>query len=391
MLSRRELLLGGAASAAAAASQSAAKKKMNFIFYMPETLRAESLGCYGHPMAKTPNFDRFASQGTRFNQCHVQNTVCAPSRCSLMTGWPVHVNGHRSLYYLLHGDEPSLFRYLKQDGYDVYWNGKNDLYSPDAFAASVTDWNPRPGAARPRLRTLLPNPILTFTPFSIRPGGDRRDTADYDNVQTAIQGRCNGATKPFCLYLPLTYAHPPFTAPKDFYNMYDPAKLPSLRPPGLSLRPNFHAEIRKTRHLDKLNDADFRKIQAVYLGMVSYSDWVFGELLAAVERTGHADDTAIFVFSDHGEWGGDYGLVEKWPSAMEDVLTRVPLLARVPGMSGGHVAPEMVELFDVMPTVLELAGVEAKHTHFARSLMTQLRGEPGDPNPGGVLRRRLQP
>jgi len=64
---------------------------------------------------------------------------------------------------------------------------------------------------------------------------------------------------------------------------------------------------------------------------------------------------------------------------MEDVLTRVPLLARVPGMKPGQVSREMVELFDVMPTVLELAGVEAKHTHFARSLMPQLRGEQGDP------------
>ena len=162
--------------------------------------------------------------------------------------------------------------------------------------------------------------------------------------------------------------------------MYDPAKLRALRPPDLPRRPNFHQAIRQTRHLDRLTDADFRKIQAVYLGMVSYSDWVFGELLAAVDRTGHADDTAIFVFSDHGEWGGDYGLVEKWPSAMDDTLTHIPLLARVPGLKQGHVSKEVIELFDVMPTVLDLAGIQPNHTHFARSLMPQLQGQPGDPN-----------
>jgi len=86
MVSRRNLLLGGLAATSQAAAQEAAKKKMNFIFYMPETMRAESMGCYGHPLIRTPNFDRFASQSTRFDQCHVQNTVCAPSRCSLMTG-----------------------------------------------------------------------------------------------------------------------------------------------------------------------------------------------------------------------------------------------------------------------------------------------------------------
>ncbi len=144
------------------------------------------------------------------------------------------------------------------------------------------------------------------------------------------------AERPFCLYLPLSYAHPPFTAPKDFYGMYEPAEVPELRPPDLPGKPNFYEAIRRTRRLDRLADEDFRKIQAVYLGMISYSDWLLGELLEALERSGHAKDTAVFAFSDHGEWGGDYGLVEKWPSAVDDVLTHVPLIARVPGQPGGH-------------------------------------------------------
>lgn len=165
--------------------------------------------------------------------------------------------------------------------------------------------------------------------------------------------------------------------------MYDPAEIPPLRPIDLPRKPNFYDAIRKTRHLDRMTDADFRKIQAVYLGMISYSDWLLGELMAALERTRHAADTALFVFSDHGEWGGDYGLVEKWPSACDDVLTRVPLIARLPaqapGIVKGHVSQEIVELYDVMATCLELAGIPAKHTHFARSLMPQLRGQRGDP------------
>jgi hypothetical protein len=118
--------------------------------------------------------------------------------------------------------------------------------------------------------------------------------------------------------------------------------------------------IRKTRRLDQITDTDFRKIQAVYLGMISYSDWLLGELMAALERTRRAADTALFVFSDHGEWGGDYGLVEKWPSACDDVLTHVPLIARLPatvGAAKGHVSLEIVELYDVMATCLELAGI----------------------------------
>lgn len=372
-ISRRQFL---ASAAAASASTAAPPKKPNFIFFMPETLRADSLACYGHPLVKTPNYDRFAAQGVRFTDCHVQNTVCGPSRVSWATGWPVHVRGHRSLYHFLRPDEPNTFRYLKDNGYDVFWYGKNDMLRPETFPLSVTEWGPRAargkGGGNP-----WPQDDPHFYSFLNSPGGDRRDTGDWANVEAAIKV-LERADKPFCIYLPLAYVHPPFTAPKDFYDMYDPAKVPALRPPNLPRKPNYYEAIRRTRRLDKLGDADFRKIQAVYLGMIGYNDWVFGELLSAVERTNHAGDTAIFAFSDHGEWGGDYGLVEKWPSACDDVLTHVPLIARIPGMQAGHVSREIVELFDIMPTTLELAGVECRHTHFARSLMPQLRGEPGD-------------
>jgi choline-sulfatase len=377
--SRRQFL--ASVSPVSVAVQAQGPKRPNFILYMPETLRAESLACYGHPLVRTPNFDRLASQGVRFEQCHVQNTVCGPSRCSLMTGWPVHVRGHRSLYYFLHPDEPNLFRYLKQNGYDIYWYGKNDLLAPESFADSVTEWEMRAGPTKGRSGGR--NPFSLDDPhyysFLYTPGGDRHETDDWARIEAAIKILERDSRRPFCIYLPLSFVHPPFTAPKDFYDMYKPADIPALRPTGLPGKPNFYEAIRRTRRLDKLSDADFRKIQAVYLGMISYSDWMLGELMAALERTGHDRDTALFVFSDHGEWGGDYGLVEKWPSACDGVLEHVPLIVRAPGVKQGHVSREIVELYDVMATVLEMAGIEAQHTHFARSLVPQLRGERGDP------------
>ncbi|MBX2996873.1 MAG: sulfatase-like hydrolase/transferase [Caldilineaceae bacterium] len=89
---------------------------MNFIFFMPDELRAESVGCYGHPLAQTPNMDALAAEGVRFDQCHVQHSVCTPSRCSMMTGWYPHVRGHRTLWHMLRPDEPNLLRYLKGKG-----------------------------------------------------------------------------------------------------------------------------------------------------------------------------------------------------------------------------------------------------------------------------------
>lgn len=385
----RRTFLGASASMAVNAPMPQAPaplQRPNLILYMTDELRAESVGCYGHPLVKTPNIDRLASEGTRFVQCHVANPVCGPSRCSFATGWPVHVRGHRSLYYALHPDEPNLFRYLKDGGYDVYWFGKNDLLSADSFPLSVTRWGSGGGRGAPAVTGLggSGNPYPPGDPhyysFLNARLPDRRRTGDYANVQAAIDVLRRPAQRPFCLYLPLTYPHPPYAAPEDFHDMYKPADLPPLRPFGLPRRPRHHEAIRRICRLGGLKDADFRQIQAVYLGMVSYADWLLGQLMEALEATNHANDTALFFFADHGDFAGDWGLVEKWPNGMTDDLTRIPLIARVPGFSRGVVSTRIVEQFDVMATCLELAGIRANHTHFARSLIPQLQGRPGDPN-----------
>ncbi|MHB8647295.1 MAG: sulfatase-like hydrolase/transferase, partial [Thermomicrobiales bacterium] len=170
-----------------------------------------------------------------------------------------------------------------------------------------------------------------------------------------------------------------YWAPPPWQTLFDPADVPPLRPTDLSGKPDFHALIRQSRRLDQLDESVMRQINAVYLGMIGVTDMLLGQLLDALDDTGLADETAVFCFSDHGDWAGDYGLVEKWPSALDDTLTRVPFIARVPGMVREHVVEEPIELFDFMATVLELADIPPRHTHFARSLVPQLRGEAGDP------------
>jgi choline-sulfatase len=360
---------------------------MNFIFFNPDELRAESVGCYGNPIVRTPNIDRLAAEGTRFDQCHVQHTVCTPSRCSFMTGWYPHVRGHRTLWNMLRADEPNLLKYLKQAGYAVHWGGKNDLLAPESFAESVTDFRlgararratethghgePPYGLDDPRYYTFLYEPV---------PGGIE-SLNDFRNVDGAVEFLRSQPEGPFAIYLPLSFPHCPYHAPEPFHSLIDPRDVPALRPQDLPNKPDFYRLIRETRRLDRLDDDFFRQLHAVYLGMISVTDTLLGMLLDALDETGHADDTTVVLFSDHGDWAGDYGLVEKWPSGLDDVLTRVPFLVRAPGsgMARGHVVPEPVETFDFMATVLDLAEIPARHTHFARSQVAQLRGEPGDP------------
>jgi arylsulfatase A-like enzyme len=395
--------------------------RVNFIFFIPDELRAESVGCYGSPAARTPNIDRLAAGGTRFDQCHVQHTVCTPSRCSFTTGWYPHVRGHRTLWNMLRPEDPNLLKYLKQTGYEVHWGGKNDLLSPDAFAESVTDYRigARSRRARPAGHGNPPYPLddPRYYTFLYEPiEGGIESVGDFQHVDGAIEflreragarasspgqsadggstgaGRGNGSGnsgKPFAIYLPLSFPHCPYHAPEPYHSMFSPDDVPPLRPADLAGKPDYHRLIRQTRRLDQLDDAFFRTLNAVYQGMISVTDTLLGMLLDALEETGHAEDTAVFLWADHGDWAGDYGLVEKWPSALDDCLTRVPFIARVPGagnpssgrvMARGHVVREPVEMFDVMATALELAGITPTHTHFARSLVPQLRGAAGDPD-----------
>jgi len=352
---------------------------MNFILFCPDEMRAESLSVYGHPCVKAPTFDRLAEEGTVFDQCHNQHPVCSPSRCSTMTGWYPHVSGHRTLWHLLQPHEPSLFRYLREAGYHVEWHGKNDLYSADSFPLCVDNFKNKKGGHHGGNCFEYGEP--GYFSFLCRPfAGGKEETSDMQNVQAGIdflKSRKKGDT-PFVLYYPLSMPHPGYGAPQPWHDMYDPKDLPPLRPVESEGKPLFHSLIREYRGLDRLPEGTLEKIQAVYLGMCSYIDWSLGRLIEALDQTGLADETAVFVYSDHGDWAGDLGLVEKWPTGLDDTLTRVPFVARIPGGASGHRVQGQNELFDLMATVLELAGIEAKHTHFSRSLVPQLKGDEGD-------------
>lgn len=362
---------------------------MNFVFFFPDELRAESLGSYGHPLVQSPNLDKLAAEGVRFEQCHVQNPVCSPSRCSLMTGLYPHVSGHRTLWHLLRPHEPSLFRYMKQAGYKIKWYGKNHLYSDDylreimedeaeleageAFRSMVGDFrkkNPFP-PDDPRFYSFLMEPEEGQTE-----GGTETDLA-IRRAASFLRSEEAGK-QPFMLYLPTLMPHAPYVAPEPFHSQYTAEDLPPLRPAHLPGKPSFHAGIREYRRLGELPDHTLEQLQAVYLGMISYVDKAFGELMQALEDSGLAGNTTVIFASDHGDYAGDYGLVEKWPNGMEDVLTRVPLIIRTPGNQTGHVVRGQVELFDIMATVMELSGIEAEHDHFAASLVPQLHGAQGD-------------
>ncbi len=197
--------------------------------------------------------------------------------------------------------------------------------------------------------------------------------------------------------------HPPYGAPEDYFNRYSPEQVraqaplrqlqpgnnkpPHLGPGGITGYRNITCFWEGTCPMDdkglKAAEDLFYYNAAIYLGRIAYVDFILGELMKGLAASPLAATTALFAHSDHGDYQGDWGAVEKWPGGLEDVLTRVPLLASVPGGPRGLRVSNPVMSIDLFPTMIELAQANATSVHFGLSLLPWItRGKA--PEPSGI-------
>ena len=346
------------------------QERPNLVLFMPDQLRADAVGAFGNTVVQTPNIDALAARGVAFVDAYAQHSVCSPSRASILTGWYPHTAGHRTLTHLLKPWEPNLLRLLRDGGYNVAWAG----HRGDTFAPGVTEESTDFSGflVRPDL-TPPPSPFPQDHPmwqaFYV---GRREPVVDFDEatVQTAEAWLAGRPCEPWALLCALGFPHPPFTVEEPWFSMHARSAVPAPLPPaGPGDKPRFHRQIRQAYGTDRLSAEDWAEIIATYYGMVARVDDQLGRVLRAVEAVGAQDRTATFFFTDHGEYLGDFGLVEKWPSGLEPCLTRNPLIVAVPGGAEGATCPALVELVDLLPTMLDLAGAKVSHSHFGHSLV----------------------
>ena len=365
----------------------------NFIVYIPDTIRAEALSAYGHPFVKSPNVDRLAARGVVFEQAHVQHTQCTPSRIAVMSGRYLHVVGHRTQTHLLQTYEPNVFRYLKNSGYTTIMLGKNDMLSVDSFNSTFTFWENdigTSGGPSPFTKPSEPG-YYSFAASAGGPGNTTKGNGDLLATTLISDWIASDPPEPFAVWISGIGAHPPYGAPAGFYDMYSAAQVHAsapLRPYSASAnKPAFIGPngIPGFRNLNSFNDSFFEGLAAVYYGRVSYMDYVLGDLMDGLDRTPSiASNTALFMTSDHGDYAGDWHNVEKYPCALDDVLTRVPLIASFPGGQAGVRAPAPVETLDLFATLLDAAGILGNETdaahpverHFSQSLLPFILGSP---------------
>ncbi|RSN64330.1 sulfatase-like hydrolase/transferase [Actinomadura sp. WAC 06369] len=357
----------------------------NFIIFMPDQLRADAVGAFGNPLAHTPNLDRFAASGTLFDQAFAQHSVCSQSRVSMFTGWYPHVAGHRTITNLIKPWEPNVFRSLKESGYHVAWLGpRGDTFAPGATELSVDEYGFWTAPSVHSFGSVEEDPDDLWARLFYR--GRRGDEAalDYDEavVRSAVDWLRHPPGGPWVLFLPLLFPHCPFTVEEPWFSLIDRSAMPgpAVREPGEGgHEPRFMAAIRERYGTGRATLAHWQELKATYYGMVARVDDQFGRVMRAAEDAGLHDRTVTFFFTDHGEYLGDHGLIEKWPAGLNDCLVREPLMIGGGGLPAGGRSAALVEMVDLVPTLLELAGVEAGYTHFGRSLLPLLT-DPGRPH-----------
>lgn len=388
-------------------------RRPHVVLFNPDHYRGDVLSHQGNEGAVTPNLDRLVREegAASFRNAFCQNPVCSPSRCSFMSGWYPHVHGHRTMNHLMHPGENVLLKTLKDAGYWVWWGGKNDLvagqhgyhdycnvrFSPSrtrAYRGEIPDsvWRGQPGSDtyygffKGRIPTEPGIPFYHDPDWAYVLGA-------IDLIREAPEGR------PLCIYVPLVYPHLPFAVEDPWFGQIDRSKVPSRVPTPRNWEglPSILRGLHENYGMASWSEERWRELKAVYYGMCARIDHQVGLVVEALKQKGIWDDTAFFFFSDHGEYAGDYGVVDINQNTFHDALTRVPFIIKLPawvkGNAGIHNA--LVELIDLPATIEELTGLSLPEDHFGRSLLPLLRGERSDHRgavfcEGGRLRGEFQ-
>ncbi|MFT5032032.1 MAG: iduronate 2-sulfatase [Candidatus Binatia bacterium] len=363
--------------------------KPNVLFLICDDLNCD-LGSYGHPQVKSPNIDRLAASGRRFERAYCQFPLCGPSRASFMTGlYPDQNLVKRNAIYIREHvpDVKTIPQMFRDNGYFATRIGKLYHYNvPKNIGTSGHDdpysWNQ---TFNPRGRDVDDEDKI----FSLRPGSfggtlswlaaDGTDSEQTDGIAAAIavkQLKKHAKEKtPFFMAVGLFRPHTPFVAPKKYFDMYPLDKIVVPKTPKGYLD-TLPAGARKSisRKKDQLNLADDLARQAIqaYYASITFADAQLGIILDELEESGLSKNTIVVFTSDHGYHMGEHGHWQK--TTLFENAARVPLIISAPGMEdAGESSGSPVEMLDIYPTLAEMCRLRAPSYLSGRALSMELK------------------
>lgn len=355
----------------------------NILLIMTDQHSPRQLGAYGDPLIRTPNLDRLADQGMRFDNTYCASPLCVPSRMSFMTGRLPSRTGMMLNQSILPSGTPTWAHHLAIAGYETSLIGRMHFEGPDQRHGFVNrpigETSARhPGASEqggPRY-TKLPQATAGQNRQVFEHAGcgpsfyQHQDRVVTDHACEYLHGHAD-ADQPFAALVGYMLPHCPFVGPKDaFEYYYDKVELPD---PGEE--PPCIRRMYKDRNLmtPPATEHQLRVAIAAYYAMCEYIDEQIGRVLGAVDDAGLADNTVVIYCSDHGEMAGQHGLWAK--KCFYEEAARVPMIARWPGVTpAGSTQPTICNLYDLAPTLCEI-GRHEPHDFDGQSLLPQLHGE----------------
>jgi choline-sulfatase len=369
------------------AGDSAAAEKPNLLFIFADDQAFDTIHARGNPEIETPNLDRLARRGITFTHSYNMGAwhgaVCVASRTMLVTGrylWFARQDEGRLTNHYLANDLlwPQL---LEGAGYDTYFTGKWHV-QVDAAKAFQTAKNIRGGMPKQTPQGYnrpIEGQVDPWKPWDKSFGGFWEGGKHWSEVlgddAVGFIERAAQSDNPFFMYLAFNAPHDPRQSPQEYVEKYPLEKL-SLPQPFIEdypydigsnrVRDEKLAPFPRTEYAVKVNRQE-------YYAIITHTDAQVGRILDALERSGKTDNTYIFFTADHGLACGHHGLMGK--QNMYDHSVRVPFFVVGPNVPQDQQMDARIYLQDVMPTTLELAGVETpKHVQF-KSLLPLIRGK----------------
>lgn len=349
----------------------------NILLLFTDMQRFDTIGALGNPHIKTPNLDRLVREGTAFTHAYTPSPVCVPARCSLHYGRYPQQTGCYGNGSMPDDDGTSYVQRLGDAGYRTHAIGKLH-FTPDAYAMRGFqsreiqeemcadpqrddylrwlqehgyDWILDPHGVRGEMYYM---PQVAQMPAVFHPTqwiGDRTQAFITEQVEG---GRPWYATASFI------HPHPPFNPPNPWHKLYRGPNMPLPRiPADRDAHLTWTNRVQnRYKYRDQGHDVNLdRQIKAYYYACISFVDFQVGKILATLEATGQLDSTLILFSSDHGEHLGDYHCYGK--RSMHDTSSRIPLLARLPGvMPADYRCERVANLVDIAPTCTNLAGAD---------------------------------
>ncbi len=392
----------------------AAAEKPNVLFIAVDDLKP-ALGCYGDKLAKTPNIDRLAARGMRFDAAYCNQAVCGPSRLNLMLGSRSTSTGIYNFGRKFREVVPgavTLSEHFIRHGYRAESIGKI-FHTGHGNTEDKASWSVPPAITDGVVEYLKPESThggqLTreeayFTNRELHrigelPKGMAWEAADVDDDayadgRIAKEGiaRLRAAKErdePFFLALGFVKPHLPFTAPRKYWDMHDPSKFEVVMDrdtphgaPRYALKRGHEISNYDPVPANGLPDEETsRKLMHGYYAATSYADAQIGRVIDELDRLGLAENTIVVLWGDHGWHFGEHGIWTKHTNYEE--ANRIPLLVVAPGVAKPGATKAFAETVDIYPTLTELAGLPApdgKQPHDGLSLVPVLK------NPDSTVR-----